>query len=292
MAWLSGILAPVAFSPRCRGAVQYAETLACHFQSELILLHVVPPVIGVFSSPEAAAYSEAAELTEERIAQRKIDLGTYLEGQCPDVPVTREVVGGDPAHEIVACARGHDVGLIVIATHGYGPFRRFLLGSVAAKVLHDAACPVWTGPHLENAPSFDRIAFRRVVCAIDLAPASRAVLEWAGRFAREFGAALEILHVLPHTLIELGGVYFDPEWRQHVASTAREQICRLQQETGVSGEVRIEFGETPAVVSSVAASCKADLLVIGRGSQPSPLGRLRATAYAILRESPCPVATI
>jgi nucleotide-binding universal stress UspA family protein len=292
MAWLSRILAPVAFSPRCRGAVQYAETLACHFQSELILLHVVQPPLGIFTTPEATAYSTAADLTLERLEQRKCELAAYLEGQCPDIPLTRETVEGDPAREIVSCASAHSVDLIVMATHGYGPFRRFLLGSVTAKVLHDAACPVWTGPHLEQAPSYQNIGFHRIVCAIDLAERSRAVLEWAGRFAREFEAELDIVHVLPHTLIQLGGIYFDPEWRQHAAEAAREQICRLQQETQTPGEVLIEIGDPPVTVSDVAASRKADLLVIGRGSGAGLGGRLRANAYAILRESPCPVATI
>jgi nucleotide-binding universal stress UspA family protein len=292
MAWLSRILAPVAFSPRCHGAVQYAETLACHFQSELILLHVVQPPLGIFTTPEATAYSTAAELTLERLEQRKGELAAYLEGQCPDIVPTQLIEEGDPAREIVNCASTHGVDLIVMATHGYGPFRRFLLGSVTAKVLHDAACPVWTGPHLEQAPSYRNIGFHRIVCAIDLAERSRAVLEWAGRFAREFEAELDIVYVLPHTLIQLGGIYFDPEWRQHAAQAAREQICRLQQETGTPGEVLIEIGDPPAAVSDVAAIRKADLLVIGRGSGSGLGGRLRANAYAILRESPCPVATI
>jgi nucleotide-binding universal stress UspA family protein len=292
MAWLSRILAPVAFSPRCRGATQYAETLACHFHSELILLHVVPPPLGIFSTPELTAYSTAAELTEERLEQRKGELAAYWEGQCPDISLTQEVVGGDPAREIINCACAHGVDLIVMATHGYGPFRRFLLGSVTAKVLHDAACPVWTGPHLESAPSYRNIGFHRIVCAIDLAEGSRAVLEWAGRFAREFEAELDIVHVLPHTLIQLGGMYFDPEWRQHAASAARDQICRLQQETQTPGEVFIEIGDPPVAVSDLAATRKADLLVIGRGRHSGLEGRLRANAYAILRESPCPVATI
>jgi nucleotide-binding universal stress UspA family protein len=292
MAWLSRILAPVAFSPRCRGAVQYAETLACNFRSELILLHVVPPPSGIFSSPEVPAYSAVMELTEERLEQSKNDLKGYLDGQHLNVPVSCEVLIGDPAHAIVECARQRGAELIVMATHGYGPFRRFLLGSVTAKVLHDAACPVWTGPHLEDAPGYQRIGFHRIVCAIDLAAGSWAVLEWAGRFARKFGAELDVVHVLPHTLIQLGGVYFDVAWRAQAAEVAREQICRIQRDTGTAGEVLIEIGEAPAAVREMAADRKADLLVIGRGRDSGLVGRLRANAYAILRESPCPVVAV
>ncbi|MGA3015603.1 MAG: universal stress protein [Bryobacteraceae bacterium] len=292
MAWLSRILAPVDFSPRCRGATEYAETLSCHFHSELILLHVVAPPVALYAAPEAMAYSTASELTVERLEQRKIELGAYLGGQCPDIPLAQEVVEGDPAREIVDYARGHDVDLIVMATHGYGPFRRFLLGSVTAKVLHDAGCPVWTGPHLEDAPSYQTIGFRSIVCAIDLAKGSRAVLEWAGRFAQEYGAELAIVHVLPESLVHWGGVYFDPEWRSQAAAAARDQIVRLQQELYPAVEVLIEIGDVPVVVSDVASRRKADLLVIGRGRDSGLLGRLRANAYAILRESPCPVVTI
>jgi nucleotide-binding universal stress UspA family protein len=292
MAWLSRILAPVAFSPGCRGAIQYAETLACYFHSELTLLHVVAPPVGFFTALEAPAYSVIEELSEERLEERKIELEKYVEDACSHMSVTRQVVIGDPAHEIVGCARDFHSELIVMATHGYGPFRRFLLGSVTSKVLHDATCPVWTGPHLEHAPTYGNIGFQRVVCAIDLAEPSRAVLEWAGRFAREFDAVLDIVHVLPHGLIQLGGIYFDPEWRGHAVEIVRERIARLQEEAQTHGEVSIEFGDPPAAISDMAGSRKADLLVIGRGRDAGLAGRLRANAYAILRESPCPVVTI
>jgi nucleotide-binding universal stress UspA family protein len=163
---------------------------------------------------------------------------------------------------------------------------------VTAKVLHDARCPVWTGPHLEDAPNYENIDFERIVCAIDLAKGSRAILEWAGRFAREFGAELAIVHVLPHSLIQLGGIYFDPDWRNQTATAARDQIYQLQREADAPGEVLIEIGDPPVTVSDVAASRRADLVMIGRGSGSGPMGRLRTNAYAILRESPCPVVTI
>ena len=48
---------------------------------------------------------------------------------------------GEPAREIVDFAAANQVDLVMMPTHGYGPFRQLLLGSVAAKVLHDAHVP-------------------------------------------------------------------------------------------------------------------------------------------------------
>jgi nucleotide-binding universal stress UspA family protein len=292
MAWLSRILAPVAFSPRCLGAVQYAEALTCHFGGELTLLHVLPPPVALYAAPEALAYPPPIELTAEEIERKRDELWNHVGSLSRDVSITREVLEGDPAGQIVEYTRCHAVDLIVMATHGYGPFRRFLLGSVTAKVLHDVPCPVCTGPHLERAPKHEEIQFRRILCAVDLVEGSLAVLEWASRFAQTFHSTLAVVHVLPGSLIQLGGVYFDPQWRNDASNIVRDRIAHLQKDLSVSSEVLVEIGNVPATVSDVAARWKADLLVIGRGRGSGLLGRLNANAYAILRESPCPVVTI
>ena len=57
---------------------------------------------------------------------------------------------GDPAKKIICFARETEIDLIMMPTRGGGTFRRFLLGSVTAKVLDDATCPVWTDAHLDQ----------------------------------------------------------------------------------------------------------------------------------------------
>jgi len=292
MALVSRILVPIEFSPRCRGAAHYAEALACHFHCEMLLLHVVVTPVGALGSPEGMAYSSLPDLVPERIAERTADLEAFLGGEAKGIAVERVVVDGDPAREIVACADQRRADLIVMPTHGYGPFRRLLLGSVTAKVLHDAGCPVWTGPHLEQAPAHDSIGFHTVLCAIDLGPDTRPVLTWASAFAKEFGSELTILHILPTSLTRLDGIYFDAAWRQDVTRDVADRISALQQELHAECEVLIETGEVPAAVADAAQTRKADLLVIGRGRHAHGLGRLRTNAYAILRESPCPVIAI
>jgi nucleotide-binding universal stress UspA family protein len=284
----SKILVPVAFSGRCEGAAQYAEALACHFHAELVLLHVVAPV-PAYWSPDAVVVSP--EASEEVVAQSKAELDRFLGNGLQGISVTRVVEEGDPAQKIVEYAHNGKFDLIVLPTHGYGPFRRFLLGSVTAKVLHDVTCPVWTGPHMEQAPAYAKISFHRVLCAIDLGPQSHAVLEWAARFAHEYGADLDVVHAVPTSTVSVGGFYFDPEWRIHVVNEARDRISYLQEDLGVAGRVLVETGEVAPVVWEAAAKSNADLVVIGRG-HAGVMGRLRANAYAIIRESPCPVAAI
>jgi len=290
MPMFSRILAPIAFSTRCEGAVQYAEALACHFQSELVLLHVVAPVQS-YAFPDAMAV--APELMDEAVAQAKTQLEQFPpEGLTRGISVKREVVEGDPAHEIVQYARDGKFDLIVMPTHGYGPFRRFLLGSVTAKVLHDAHCAVWTGPHMEAAPPYPSIGFHNVLCAIDLGEHSRDILRWAGEFAQHWAANLTVLHAIPGSSVSLGGLYFDPEWTNRVIADAKERISALLEETGIRATIEVRAGEPPAAVGAFAEDSGANLVVIGRGGTHGVLGRLRANAYGILREAPCPVAAV
>jgi nucleotide-binding universal stress UspA family protein len=278
------ILLPVEFSERCRGAARYGEALACHFQAELVLLHVLTPPYAIYSGgADVAAYASVADILEERLDQARQALEAFCEAHLQ--PGVREVVlEGDAAGTIVEYAHQARFDLIVMPTHGYGPFRRFLLGSVTAKVLHDVDCPVWTGPHLEQAPEWQSVALRRIACAIDLEPHSPAVLGWAASMAREYGAELLIVHAVPA-----------PPLHPHAArrpDCLKQRIEALQQELAASGEVRMETGDVPAAVTHAVRDAHADLLVIGRSRSAGVAGRLRANAYAIVRDAPCPVVSI
>ena len=292
MPMLPKILVPVEFSPRCYGAVQYGEALARHFHSEIILLHAVIAPFARYGSLEAMAYSDTANLVQELVAQRTAELAAFPGKETDGACFRRVVVEGDPARTITEFASDENVSLIVMPTHGYGPFRRFLLGSVTAKVLHDAHCPVWTGPHMEQAPGCSAITFRNIVCAVDLGLQSRQILCWAATFAREFGAELTVVHAVPATATRLGGFYFDPDWRIELTRQAKERIDFLMSDMQIAGKVRVEQGEPAVCVDEVAAEIHADAVVIGRGRAGGVLGRLPTHAYAIVRQAPCPVVAI
>jgi nucleotide-binding universal stress UspA family protein len=158
-----------------------------------------------------------------------------------------------------------------------------LLGSVTAKVLHDADCPVWTGVHPESFDADGHVSVRNAVCAVDLGPQTRAALEWARQFAEYWHASLSILHVLPPVP--------DADWRDRLKRLAHEQLLALQADTKTTGELRLEFGEAHRPLTAFTNQLAPDLLVIGRGHVGSG-ARPGGTAYAILRDSTCPVVSV
>ena len=71
---------------------------------------------------------------------------------------------GSVVHKIVQ-RQGTD--LVMLATHGHGPVRRFLLASVTGKLLHDVGATVWTGAGTALTDHAPRIPYKSIVCALD-----------------------------------------------------------------------------------------------------------------------------
>ena len=290
MALIERIVFPVDFSQRCDEASVFVAAIAGRFQARLVLLHVVEVPVAYVGSPELGAIPLEA-VRNERLRNAEERLSSYLAAELKHLPVERAILEGDPARQIVDYAREHDVSLIMLPTHGFGPFRRFILGSVTAKVLHDAECPVWTAAHIDQPPPLEEMSIRRIHCAVDLAPQSAGILRWAAALAAEYMAELVIVNAEP--MVESRpGKYLDKEFVSGLINEARAKLDQLKHEAGISAQVVVEAGEPAAVISRLAAEHGADLVCIGRGSAASGLGRLRANAYSIIRQSPCPVVSV
>jgi nucleotide-binding universal stress UspA family protein len=179
----------------------------------------------------------------------------------------------------------------MMPTHGFGPFRRFLIGSITAKVLHDAHCPVWTGVHLEDAPPPDEIAFDKFICAVDFDRETGVrTLRAAAGLARQTGANVVVVHAIP-ALETRPEKYLDTPFQTFLHSTAEDEIAAMQQTAGTQFPVCIHGGPVAKVVREAALNHNADLVMVGR-RQHDLLGRLRTHGYAIVRESPCPVISL
>ena len=180
----------------------------------------------------------------------------------------------------------------MIPTHGLGYFRRHLLGSVTAKVLHDLQCPIWTSVHGELAPKLEDIHCRRILCAVNNTVRNRCILEFAAGLTRELQGILGIVHATEKTDAATFGWYWGNGFERAILKRAREHVAVLQAEAGTDARVYISPGDPAKIVACAARDFQADLIVIGRHSASSADGHVFQHAYAILRESPCPVISI
>jgi nucleotide-binding universal stress UspA family protein len=282
---LERLLLPVDFSERSTSAARYARPLAIRFHSEVTMLHALSHPSYEFNTESFSAIDPGrSELAED-------ELDSFGAAEFGGLRTRRLVVPGDPAIVIVDYTRREKVDLIVMPTHGYGPFRRFILGSTTAKVLHDAECPVLTGTHLEQIPERDSIVYNNVVCAVDLGPNSLGALRWAAGLANLFESRLFLVHVIP-SLAEAEGDYYRHESISTLPAAALQQLSELQIEAGTNAVPIVVGGEIVKAVCRQARELSADLMVIGRSTSGAFFGRLRTQAYGLIRESPCPVVSI
>ena len=148
MAVFRTIVVAIDFSETSDDALRVGCELAESHGSELHLLHVIPDARQRAWSVEApqldfaALQQENMEEAERMLAARTVPVTGLLPR------VVRRVVAGLPAaREIAQYAASHGADVIVVGTHGYGPVRRLVLGSVADHVIRLAPCPVLTVPH-------------------------------------------------------------------------------------------------------------------------------------------------
>jgi nucleotide-binding universal stress UspA family protein len=288
---MNKILLPVDFPNISVGVVHQAAFLARHFHSEIILLHVVTPMSYPAGMLEAGHELTARDLHAEIVKHAQQDLDESLRAELDGITVKRLLLRGDPAREISKVARDEKVDLIVMSTHGHGAIYRFLLGSVAAKVLHDSDCPVWTGAHVEK-PSAREFSVRNVLCAVDLGPHSRHTVSQAAHVASEFGARLTLVHVTDSVEIYgPGGSHVLPDWKEALVGNATKQITQLQQDAGTKAEVIIDSGNVHQALNKAAEQAKGDVLVIGHLPSGGHLGE-NGSGYAIIRDSHIPVLSV
>ena len=138
------IVVPTDFSEPAREGFRRACTLAEHFGAELLVIHVIDP-IPVIPTGHGAVPFNVEGYKEEVVRASKINLKQFIaQEKSAEVTTTPFVREGEVAEEIARAGDAYDADLIVMATHGYSGWKKFILGSVTEKVVRIAAIPVLT----------------------------------------------------------------------------------------------------------------------------------------------------
>jgi nucleotide-binding universal stress UspA family protein len=280
------ILFPFDFSAQGLQAAPFVRALAGRLHARVTVLGVVPPAFEVMPAGMGVRAGEDVRGWTDALQSR---LDQALVAELDGVPVDRIVDHGDPGFRIVDVAHQRGVDLIMMPTHGLGIFRSLLVGSATSKVLHDSRCPVWTAEHAEQ----QRAAGvpKTILCAADGRPASGDLLKWAADFSTRVGAALKVLHVVG-PITDWPSLDSERALQEQVTQTAHANITLLQAAVGVNAPLQVTVGGIAETITGTAREEGADLILIGRGSLQSDLGRLRTHAYGIIHRSPCPVLSL
>src|SRR5262245_48637833 len=175
------VLVPTDLSPTAPHLIRYACEEAGLHQAKVTLLHVVasrpetvvyyvsaipspalrfdPILGGPLGIPKTPPPTMLLHDPQAEVLQRLRDLiPATCYSDCEIVVAT-----GNPVTLIVRMARARTVDLIIMGTHGYTGLRHMLWGSVAARVIRLAPCPVLVVRHQEESDQTATTARRYAV---------------------------------------------------------------------------------------------------------------------------------
>jgi nucleotide-binding universal stress UspA family protein len=195
------ILVPLDGSLLAEGVYPSARLLALAFGARLKLLRAIPPVEPDPLAIERAESKQGAlrlrvsdrSTVDELQGRLRTQAESYLRTQALEfrsdgLAVEIEAVAGRPDEVIAQVASELEDPIIVMATHGYGGVRRWVIGSVTDRVLHTVSCPVLVvRPGDEARPQGSSI--RRIMVPLDGSPLARRALPLAAEVASRVGAS-------------------------------------------------------------------------------------------------------
>ena len=261
------ILLSLDFTAESEDVVRSATALAKAIHAPLVAVHS----LGWVPLESSSALETRMEATRDKILEHLAP--AIDEGVTVFEPIVRR---GRPDEEALLTAA--EVGAQLIVTGGGGPatVRRWVLGSVAERIVRGSPVPVFIArgalPMIERRP---------VLCPIDLSPHSRVGLHAAIRMARAFGSPLVTLTVIPEE--EKGWLSADDlehalAREEHVAATQVKEFIGATDLADLEVEHRVVIGQPAKRI--VEAAEEAWLMVIAsRG-----FTQLRATSIGGVTE--------
>lgn len=277
------ILCPVDFSDFSRRALDLAFALAARHDAEITALHVTAA-----SFPPMAAFPEVPSLfpLDAAVLERlRAELDRFVaSARTPDIPLRTVVAQGAPVTTILLETEELRADLIVMGTHGTGGFERWVLGSVAEKVLRKASCPVLTVTKGREAPfPLDPGRFGEVLCALDLSDGSKRTLAAAVSMAQSAGAHLTLLHVLEDA----------PREEEARCQEARQRLRALAKDVCCVHDEIVKPGTPDREILHLAEERRVGLVVVGvHGRRLLDLLHFGSTAHHVVRGAGCPVLTV
>ncbi len=143
--------------------------------------------------------------------------------------------------------------------------------------------------------------FLRILSPVDFHENSPAALEYVTALARQYGATVYLLHVVPTDEIQLHRAVYQPEqggganvgWAEQVAKEKLQEIAQKHLSGGIGYEILTRVGGAAEGILETAEAVGAELIVLAtHGRTGVARFFLGSVAERVVRESSCPVLTI
>ncbi len=182
------IFVPLDFSENSLQALRHAIELAKTSESQIIVFHSYqPPQMGGGSF---TGKKKLIDLGKQEAEDNMYQVVMRLKETEPDLDFEHLVVDGDPMQRILFYSEKYESDLIVMGTKGASGLTEVFLGSVAAKIINDASCPVVIVPEESQKGTYERIVYATSLIADD-----KGVLNHLKGLATDFKAKLECIHI-------------------------------------------------------------------------------------------------
>lgn len=196
------------------------------------------------------------------------------------------------ARGITDYANEHDIGLVVMGTHGRTGVRRWVLGSVAEEVVRRAACPVLTIRAGDVRPS--EAGPKRILVPVDFSEPTRSLIGHARAMAALNKVQVDLLYVIQEpNALRLFKVDGFRALLPEVARRSRAMLKDMAEESGgpyVPVRCHVLTGDPAREIVRFAEAQGHDGILMGTHGR-SGLRRLAmgSVAERVMRTAPCPV---
>ena len=289
---LRSILCAVDFSEHSRHALRWTELFAEHFQSSVMVLSVVDPLLA-----ETARIRMGLDLAKaETEALREFVAATWS-GRAPGEALVKALIG-QAANTILETATAEAADLIVVGTQGLSGFRKWLLGSTTARLLRRTHLPVLAVPLASESDAVSQpngLDVSHILAATDFSESSVAAAKIAAHLAMQFSASLTLAHVVEPLTVP-------PQWQPLLEESdemrlgsARAKLKALaEQLCGSQGCDDVVLRGLPGeLIGAIGRERGTRLIVMGLASDRGPFApRPGSIAYRVLSTTTIPVLVV
>ncbi|SFF97769.1 Nucleotide-binding universal stress protein, UspA family [Halopelagius inordinatus] len=256
-------------------ALDHAVEIARRCDAEVCILSVVNPYEMSSVTERTDAESRAEEVVAAA-AERARDAGVDAEAR---------VETGTPSKRILAVGDETDADVVAMGTHGRRGTTRYVVGSVAEKVVRHSPVPVLTVRI--GAPG--ELPYRDVVVPTDGSEANDPAEAWGVSVAAAFDADVHALSVVEPSRLPGRS---DEEGRD-AAEAAVEEVLGRAERAGVAAAGAVTRGTTHEEILSYCKETGGDIVVMGtHGRSGLKHALIGSVAEKVIRLSDVPVLTV